>query len=71
MVHIMQLQNNPWIQAIQYTPGFQVLDNFMCYWFDIYVDTALKMYYWPAFVVGNADDWTALMKMPFKPMCAR
>lgn len=78
MVHTMlQASNfldpkkNLWIQAIPYMPGFQIFDQVMCVWYDAYVDAALKMYYWPAFVAGNADNWTDLMRMPFKPMCAR
>jgi hypothetical protein len=33
------------------------IDSVMCWWFDVYMDTALKMYYWPFFVAGNIDNW--------------
>ena len=32
------------------------MDAIMCWWFDIWMDTALRMYYWPFFVAGNADN---------------
>jgi hypothetical protein len=32
------------------------------YMLDMQMDMALKMYYWPAFVAGNMDNWTDIVR---------
>lgn len=63
----MQLRNNPWIQLFEPFANNPIVDWYMDQWVSIW----LKMYYWPAFMAGNADNITDIMKMPFKPMCFR
>jgi hypothetical protein len=38
-------------------PYINTVDIVLSWWFDAYMDTALKMYYWPFFVAGNIDNW--------------
>lgn len=35
-------------------------EDIACWWFDESVKVFLFWYYWPAFVIGNYDDWMSL-----------
>lgn len=63
------LRSNPWVHAIQYTPGFQVVDYMMCASYDYWFSMGLKMYYWPAFVAGSADNIADLFKPQTYSIC--
>jgi hypothetical protein len=69
MLNFLDPKNNPWIQAMPYMPGFDVFDQFMCYWYDIHIDALLKIYFWPAFVAGSADNVMDLFKPETYSIC--
>lgn len=48
---------------------YNLIDDFMCWWYDQLVSLALKMYYWPAFIAGTADDFTAIFNPKTYSIC--
>lgn len=65
------LRSNPWVQMIPHTPGFQIFDNVMCYWYDLYMNAALRGYYWPAFIAGSADNILDLFNPQTYSICKK
>lgn len=35
---------------------YNPVDDVVAWWFDQYVSVWIKMYYWPYFLAGNADN---------------
>lgn len=50
-------------------PMFVIQDQIICWWFDQWITTALKMYYWPAFIAGSADNIVDLLKPQTYNIC--
>ena len=54
-------------ELIMATPGFQIWDHAMAWWFDQYMSLGLKAYYATPFILGNADAWADLQKQFMNP----
>ena len=50
---------------ISSNPVYIMCDIYIGVIFDIYTDAILKSYYWPMYLAGNMDDWSAEFKKLF------
>lgn len=50
-------------------PMFAMQDQILCWWYDQWMTGVLKMYYWPAFVAGSADNVVDLFKPQTYNIC--
>lgn len=48
---------------------FKLQEDIMCWWFDQGMLTFVKIYYWPAFVAGSADNIIDLFKPQTYSIC--
>ena len=50
-------------------PFFMAQDYLFGFWYDMWVLGFVKMYYWPAFVAGSADNIADLFKPQTYSIC--
>ena len=48
---------------------FKLQEDIMCWWFDQGMLAFVKIYYWPAFVAGSADNIVDLFKPQTYSIC--
>lgn len=48
---------------------FKLQEDMICWWYDQWMTGVLKMYYWPAFVAGSADNIVDLFKPQTYNIC--
>ena len=56
-------------ELLQSNPFYNVADEMMGLIFDYWMQIAIKMYYWPAFVAGTADDVVSLFDPKTYSIC--
>lgn len=64
-----QKTGTEFIEQLQNNPVFQIQDQIIGWWFDRWMMFAIQCYYWPAFVVGNADSTVNLFKPSTYSIC--
>lgn len=65
-IRLLGEQNNDLYKS---NPIFILQDQIISWWFDRFVISGLRVYYWPAFIIGIQDDFQSLFNPRTYSIC--